>query len=180
MAKLSAGILLYKREDKEVKVMLVHPGGPFWAKKDDGAWSVPKGEIDADEDMLAAARREFAEETGGELPEGELLELGEVKISTGKVIHVWAMEHDFDTDTLKSNTFEMAWPPKSGQMQTFPEVDMAAWFALAEAPIKLHTGQAVFIERLAKKLGVSVLPAKAAESVNRKRSQSKSDQISLF
>ena len=159
MAKLSAGILLYKREGDKVSVMLVHPGGPFWAKKDDGAWSVPKGEIDPDEDLLTAARREFAEETGSEVPEGDLLDLGEVKISTGKVIHVWAMEHDFDITTLKSNTFEMAWPPKSGQMQTFPEVDKAAWFAIAEAPIKMHTGQAIFIERLAEKLGVGLIAA---------------------
>jgi predicted NUDIX family NTP pyrophosphohydrolase len=178
MAKLSAGILLYKHEDDKVKVMLVHPGGPFWAKKDDGAWSIPKGEIDADEDMLDAARREFAEEIGSEVPKGELVELGEVKTASGKVIHVWAMEHDFDVTTLKSNSFEMAWPPKSGQKQTFPEVDKAAWFGIAEAPVKMHTGQAVFIERLAEKLSVSMTPAETTEPAG--GGQTEPGQISLF
>lgn len=180
MSKLSAGILLYRREEEEVKVMLVHPGGPFWAKKDDGAWSVPKGEIDVDEDMLDAARREFAEETGSELPAGELIDLGEVRISTGKIIHAWAMEHDFDVTTLKSNIFEMAWPPKSGQTQTFPEIDKAAWFAIAEAPAKLHTGQAVFVERLAERLGVNLSLITTHAITAASNDESKPQQTSLF
>lgn len=178
MAKLSAGVLLYKREGDAVKVMLVHPGGPFWAKKDDGAWSIPKGEIGAGEDMLDAARREFAEETGSELPQGELIDLNEVKISTGKVIHAWAMEYDFDTSTLQSNSFEMVWPPRSGQMQTFPEVDKAAWFDIGDAPLKMHTGQAVFIERLTEKLGVNLSLTAAVEPTG--EGQAKPAQTSLF
>jgi predicted NUDIX family NTP pyrophosphohydrolase len=156
MAKQSAGILLYKRDTGVVKVLLVHPGGPFWAKKDAGAWSAPKGEADDDEKLLPAAKREFAEEVGTPLPAGKPISLGASKISSGKVIHLWAMEHDFDVTTVKSNEFEMTWPPRSGQLQSFPEVDKAGWFSLDEAMVKLHAGQVIFVERLAKKLDVQL------------------------
>lgn len=160
MAKMSAGVLLYRHEDDGVRVMLVHPGGPFWAKKDKAAWSIPKGEVDGDEDNLTAAKREFGEETGGSLPDEGFIDLGDARASSNKVVHIWALEGNFDTTQLKSNSLEMAWPPKSGQMQSFPEVDKAAWFALSEAMVKIHAGQTVFIERLAEKLGVKLSLAK--------------------
>lgn len=153
MAKQSAGLLLYRQAAKDIEVLLVHPGGPFWVKKDKGAWSVPKGEYGADEEPLAAAKREFAEETGQVAPEGEYIELGEFKRKDGKTVKAWAIESDFDAGKIKSNTFEMEWPPRSGQKQEFLEVDKAAWFTLARAPEKMHQGQAVFIERLAEHLG---------------------------
>lgn len=134
-------------------MLLVHPGGPFWAKKDKGAWSIPKGEYEQGEEPLAAAKREFAEETGRAAPEGEYIDLGEFKRKDGKTIKAWAVESDFDTSQLRSNTFEMEWPPRSGQKQEFLEVDKAVWAALSKASQKMHKGQPVFIERLAEYLG---------------------------
>ena len=127
----------------------MHPGGPFWAKRDDGAWSIPKGEYTDDEDPEAAARREFAEELGSRLPESaELRDLGEVKQKNGKVVVAYAAAGDLDTSTVHSNTFEMEWPPRSGRRQAFPEIDRAEWFALAQAREKLLPAQAAFLDRL--------------------------------
>jgi predicted NUDIX family NTP pyrophosphohydrolase len=148
--KRSAGILLHRRgADGEREVLLVHPGGPFWAKKDAGAWSIPKGEYDDDEDPRVAALREFAEELGGPPPEGDLVELGEVRQKGGKVVVAWALEGEADADAIRSNTFTMEWPPRSGTMREFPEVDRAGWFGLAEARAKILTAQAPLLDRLA-------------------------------
>jgi predicted NUDIX family NTP pyrophosphohydrolase len=145
--KRSAGILMYRREGEDILLLLVHPGGPFWAKKDFGSWSIPKGEYTEGEDALAAARREFAEETGYKL-EGEFQPLGELTQSGGKRVVAWAVSGDFDPRTLTSNRFEMEWPPRSGQIQSFPEVDRAAWFGVAEARKRLLPAQTTFIDRL--------------------------------
>jgi predicted NUDIX family NTP pyrophosphohydrolase len=147
MAKKSAGILLYRRGPAGVEVMLVHPGGPFWAKKDAGSWSIPKGLADEGEDPLAAAKREFLEETGMAV-DGEFLDLGAHKQPGGKTIAAWACEADFDTAALKSNTFAMEWPPRSGRMAEFPEVDRAAWYSIDEALEKINKGQRPIIAAL--------------------------------
>lgn len=152
--KQSAGVLVYRRKDNQIEVFLVHPGGPFWAKKDSGAWSIPKGEY-KDEDPLTAAKREFKEETGNDAPNGGYIELGEVKIPS-KNINCWAIEGDLDTSKVKSNTFSMEWPPKSGQQQEFPEVDKASWVEISKAGPKMHKGQSEFIDRLAQHLGVQL------------------------
>jgi predicted NUDIX family NTP pyrophosphohydrolase len=145
MPKRSAGILLYRREE----VLLVHPGGPFWAKKDAGAWSIPKGEYEEGDDPRECALREFEEELGTALPEGiELVELGTVRQSGGKLITAYAAEGDLDADGITSNTFTIEWPPRSGRMQEFPEVDRAAWFSIAEAREKLNPTQAELLVRL--------------------------------
>ncbi len=157
MPKLSAGILLYRIQNKHLKVLLVHPGGPFWAKKDLGSWSVPKGEYTDNEEPLVAAKREFQEETGFQPPASKLIELGEVAYSNKKLI-VWALEGDIDAKKIMSETFSIEWPPKSGKQQTFPEVDRADWFDTSTAQEKLVNGQRILITRLAKKLGVT-LPA---------------------
>jgi predicted NUDIX family NTP pyrophosphohydrolase len=146
----SAGLLLFRRKQDSVEVLLVHPGGPFWAKKDDQAWSIPKGEFPEDEDPLAAARREFEEETGFR-PDGNPVPLGSKKTG-GKTIHVWAMEADWDSSALRSDSFSMEWPPKSGETKHFPEVDRAAWFDLPTARHKIHRNQLHFIETLETRL----------------------------
>lgn len=148
--KHSAGILLFRRAGGGVEVLLVHPGGPFWKRRDDGAWSIPKGEIEADEEPLAAALREMREELGPapELDHGELIELGSVRQRAGKVVDAWAAEADFDPATLESIEFELEWPPRSGDQATFPEVDRAEWFSPDEARKKILGGQAPFIDRL--------------------------------
>jgi predicted NUDIX family NTP pyrophosphohydrolase len=151
-AKRSAGILLYRLNGGEPEVLLVHPGGPFWAKKDEGAWSIPKGEYEDGEDPEACARREFAEETGAELAPGELADLGSVKQKSGKQVTAWAVEGDLDPVTVTSNTFEMEWPPRSGTRQSFPEVDRAEWFDLDTAREKLNPAQTAFLDRLAERL----------------------------
>jgi predicted NUDIX family NTP pyrophosphohydrolase len=148
MAKLSAGLLVYRVKEKNVEVFLVHPGGPFWAKKDEGAWSVPKGEYTAQEDPLEAAKREFKEETGFDPPAGKFIPLQPIKQPSGKVVSVWAVEGDFDAGKIKSNTFSMEWPPKSGRQQEFPEVDRAGWFSLEEAKAKILKGQKGFLAEL--------------------------------
>ena len=132
-------------------MLLGHPGGPFWSKKDLGAWTIPKGMIAAGEEPLAAAIREFAEETGF-CPQGKTMALGEARQPGGKIVHVWALDADWDTSLLCSNRFEMEWPPKSGKRQSFPELDRAAWFTLAAARSMILKGQAVFLDRLAKAL----------------------------
>ncbi len=151
-AKRSAGILLHRRSgDGALEVLLVHPGGPFWAKKDLGAWSIPKGEYEDGEDALAAARREFAEELGSPAADGELVALGEVCQKSGKVVTAWALEGDIDADAVTSNTFTMEWPPRSGRTREFPEVDRAAWFGLDEARERILPAQAPLLDRLAER-----------------------------
>jgi predicted NUDIX family NTP pyrophosphohydrolase len=145
--KQSAGILMYRHSDHGLEVLLVHPGGPFWAKKDLGAWSIPKGEYSDMEDPLTVAMREFEEETGLR-PRGHLRPLGALVQPSRKVVTAWALEGDFDVGALKSNTFELAWPPKSGRKVTFPEVDRAEWFSPDEAGRKILPGQKEFISRL--------------------------------
>jgi predicted NUDIX family NTP pyrophosphohydrolase len=147
----SAGILLHRADATEV--LLVHPGGPYWARKDAGAWSIPKGEVEDGEDPGAAARREFAEETGTTLPDGALEPLGSVKLKSGKVVHAFAVAGDLDPETIVSSTFELEWPPRSGRITTFPEVDRAGWFGLDEARGKLNPAQAAFVDRLAASAG---------------------------
>jgi predicted NUDIX family NTP pyrophosphohydrolase len=145
--KQSAGLLLYRLEGDKVNVLLGHPGGPFWRNKDLGSWSIPKGTVADGETPFAAAKREFAEETGHQ-PSGKFLPLGEAKQPGGKLVHVWGVEEDWDTALLKSNMFEMEWPPRSGRKQAFPELDRADWFDIAEAEKKILKGQAVFLTRL--------------------------------
>ena len=152
MPKRSAGILMYRRPGADIELLLVHPGGPFWARKDLGAWSIPKGEYSEGEDALAVARREFEEETGAR-PRGDLLPLGEVVQPGRKIVTAWALEGDFDPSGLKSNLFEIEWPPKSGRKQSFPEVDRAQWFSPADARRKILKGQSEFIARLLKAIG---------------------------
>ena len=149
----SAGILLHRAGNDGREVLLVHPGGPFWAKKDDGAWSIPKGELDPGEDPRACALREFAEETGTTLPPGELADLGEVRLKSGKTVVGFAAEGDLDAAAIVSNTFELEWPPRSGRRQAFPEVDRAGWFGLDAARAKLNPAQAAFVDRLEALLG---------------------------
>lgn len=148
--KRSAGILLYRRAGDEVMVLLAHPGGPFWARKDEGAWTIPKGEFD-NEDALAAARREFAEETGAVL-EGEFIALTPCTQKNGKIVHAFALEGDIDVHTIKSNTFEMEWPPHSGKRSEFPEVDRAEWFTLAAAREKINPAQRALLDELKQRL----------------------------
>ena len=145
--KMSAGILLYRVRDGQIEVLLVHPGGPFWKNKDAGAWSIPKGEYDEDEEPLAAARREFAEELGA-LPAGEVTPLGEIRQKAGKAVTAFALEGDFDCATFKCNSFEIEWPPKSGKRASFPEIDQAQWFSLHEARRRINPAQADLIGRL--------------------------------
>lgn len=152
MARETAGILLYRRTGAGLEVLLVHPGGPFWARKDRGAWSIPKGEVDAGEDRLSAARREFEEETGHPL-ESDAVPLTPIRQAGGKMVHAFACEGDFDPAALRSNTFTMEWPPKSGRTAAFPEVDRAAWFALPEARERILPSQKPLLDELAQHLG---------------------------
>jgi predicted NUDIX family NTP pyrophosphohydrolase len=147
MQKISAGILMYRLREGVLHVLLVHPGGPFWAQKDLGAWSIPKGLIDPDEDPLIAAKREFEEETGFRASD-HFAGLTPVKTKSGKIIKAWAVEGDCDPSTMRSNTFSMEWPPGSGRQQEFPEVDRAAWFGLMEAEKKINQWQVPLIEEL--------------------------------
>ena len=152
MPEQSAGILAYRHTDGVLEVLLVHPGGPLWAKKDAGAWSIPKGLLAPGEDPLEAARREFAEETGFAI-DGEFLPLGSHRQPSGKVVHVWAVAADVDVARLRSNLFELEWPPRSGKRQQFPEVDRAGWFPLLTAREKILKGQREFLERLSATIG---------------------------
>ena len=148
MPRTSAGVLLWRRRDGRVEVLIGHMGGPFWARKDDAAWSVPKGEYDAGEDAYAVALREFEEEMGSPVPAAELVPLGDVRQSGGKVLTVWAAEGDLDADATTSNTFELEWPPRSGRVQEFPEIDRAAWVPVDQARAKLVKGQVPLLDRL--------------------------------
>jgi predicted NUDIX family NTP pyrophosphohydrolase len=151
MPRKSAGILLYRFQKDGVEVFLVHPGGPFWVNKDEGSWSVPKGEYNDDEDALKAAQREFQEETGLSI-QGNFIELGEVRQPSGKRVMVWALENDQEVENIRSNTFQLEWPPKSGKMQEFPEVDRGGWFSLPEARQKILKGQISFLDKLEEKI----------------------------
>ncbi len=148
----SAGILLYRRVGGTVEVLLAHPGGPFWAKRDDGAWSIPKGETDQGEDLAAIARREFEEEVGPLIADGDPRPLGSVTLRSGKVVHAWACAGDFDPAEQRSNTFRMEWPPRSGREEDFPEVDRVEWFTTGAARRKLNPAQVAFLDRLLKLL----------------------------
>jgi predicted NUDIX family NTP pyrophosphohydrolase len=151
LPKRSAGLLLYRRRNHEVEVFLAHPGGPFWMNKDDGAWTLPKGEFEPDEEALAAARREFQEETGF-APDGEFLDLGTVTQGSGKIVSAWAIEGDFDPAKLISNFCEVEWPPRSRKMISIPEVDRGAWYSLEEARRKMFRAQLPFLDRLQERL----------------------------
>ena len=153
--KKSAGLLLYKFIDSTIYFLLVHPGGPFWKNKDLESWSIPKGEFTDDEDPLEAARREFHEETGFEI-DGDFITLESVKLKSGKTVFAWAVEFDIDVALVKSNEFEMEWPPKSGSMKSFPEVDRAEWFQTAEALKKINPAQADFIIQIISKISTSL------------------------
>jgi predicted NUDIX family NTP pyrophosphohydrolase len=148
VAKRSAGILLYRERGGAPEVLLVHPGGPYWAKKDLGVWSIPKGEYEDGEEPLACALREFEEELGSAPPTATPSDLGETRQAGGKLVRAWAVEGDLDPATIQSNTFTLEWPPRSGAMREFPEVDRAEWFALAEARRRINPAQVVFLERL--------------------------------
>ncbi|MBV4356973.1 NUDIX domain-containing protein [Pinibacter aurantiacus] len=147
MAKQSAGLLVFRKKKNELQFFLVHPGGPFFARKDAGAWSIPKGEFDDTEDALTAAKREFKEETGFTM-EGKFISLTPVKLKSGKHVHAWAVEGDVDETALVSNTFEIEWPPKSGKQKTFPEIDKAGWFNLQEAREKINSAQVALLEEV--------------------------------
>lgn len=153
--KQSAGILLYKFVDSTIYFLLVHPGGPFWKNKDLESWSIPKGEFTADEDPLEAAKREFQEETGFEV-DGDFIALESVKLKSGKTVFAWAVEFDIDVTLVKSNEFEIEWPPKSGSMKSFPEIDKAEWFQTAEALKKINPAQADFIVQIISKISTSL------------------------
>lgn len=147
MAKVAAGLLLFRRKNDGVEILLVHPGGPLWTKKDEGAWSIPKGEIEPGEDPLRAAQREFEEELGSPVS-GEFVALTPIRQASGKLVHAWAVEADFDPATLQSGTFSMEWPPRSGRQQHFPEVDRAEWFTIEEAKHKINKGQIPLLDHL--------------------------------
>jgi predicted NUDIX family NTP pyrophosphohydrolase len=147
MPKVSAGLLMYRVREGELEFLLAHPGGPFWKERDAGAWTIPKGEIQSGEEPLAAARREFEEEIGLK-PQGEFIELTPITQKGGKVVHAWAFEGEFDPAVIRSNTFEMEWPPHSGKFQTCPEVDRASFFGMAEARRKINPAQIAFLDEL--------------------------------
>jgi predicted NUDIX family NTP pyrophosphohydrolase len=149
--KNSAGILLYRIRSGALEVFLVHPGGPFWTKKDAGAWSIPKGEFEEDADLLETAKREFLEETGSPI-DGRFVALTQQKQRSGKLVHAWAVEGNIDASSVSSNTFSMEWPPRSGTQQEFPEVDKGEWFTIPAARQKLLAGQRGFLDELEKKL----------------------------
>lgn len=151
MAKASAGLVMYRVRGAHLEVLLVHPGGPLWAKKDLGAWSIPKGEVSLGDDELSTAKREFEEETGL-CPQGEFLPLGKITQKSGKTVRAWAFAGDCDPAALRSNNFSMEWPPHSGQKQEFPEIDRAAFFSLAEAKEKINPAQIGLLEELARRL----------------------------
>jgi predicted NUDIX family NTP pyrophosphohydrolase len=151
MGKTSAGILLYRKKKQAIEVLLVHPGGPFWKNKDEGAWTIPKGEADADENLLATAIREFYEETGISL-KGNFVELQPVKQKSGKLVYAWALEGEMDADNIKSNSFEIEWPVRSGRYQSFPEIDKASWFNIKKAEEKINPAQIGLLTQLAESL----------------------------
>ena len=147
-ARTSAGILLYRRHDGGLELLLAHPGGPFFARRDEGYWTIPKGEVDPEEELIAVARREFEEETGHRVPDGDPIPLGSIVQKGGKTVHAWALEGDLDPSVAVSNTFEMTWPPGSTERQSFPEIDRVAWFEPAEARRRIKQTQIPLIDRL--------------------------------
>jgi predicted NUDIX family NTP pyrophosphohydrolase len=153
MPEISAGLIMFRRCEGRLEVLLVHPGGPFWKNKDEGAWSIPKGRVEASEDPLAAARREFQEETGV-TPSGEFLPLGSIKQKSGKIVHAWAFEGDCDPSRITSNTMKMEFPPRSGKWITIPEVDRAEFFAFEQAKLKINPAQFALVEKLHERLGL--------------------------
>lgn len=161
MAKTSAGLLLFRRTGSGIELLVAHPGGPIWARRDAGAWSIPKGAVERDEEPLAAARREFHEETGHPPPPGPAIELGEVRMRSGKLVMAWAFEGDLDPRALASMAVEVEWPPRSGRLITVPEIDRVAWLSPQEARRALNPAQATFVDRLLAALGAP-LPALAA------------------
>lgn len=148
----SAGILLYRNINRQIEFFLAHPGGPFFKNKDDGHWTIPKGEFSPDENPMAAAIREFEEETGVLLKADAFIQLSPIKQKSGKVVHAWATEGDLDADTIVSNTFNIEWPPKSGKITSFPEIDRAGWFSVMEARLKINAAQSAFIDELLSKI----------------------------
>lgn len=150
--KRSAGIVLRRTANGAVEVLLGHMGGPFWQRRQEGAWTIPKGEVEPGEEPLAVARREFHEELGMPVPPGDLVDLGEVRQAGGKVVRAWAVEGDLDAEAIVSNTFELEWPPKSGRIQSFPEIDRAAWFDLESARAVIVAGQRPLLDRLTTEL----------------------------
>lgn len=148
MAKQSVGLLVYRQSGRAVEVLLVHPGGPFFARRDNGVWSIPKGELEEGEDKLAAARREFTEELGLAVPQGPMIDLGSIKQKSGKTVYAWAVPGDLDCTNVVSNTFRLEWPPRSGKQQEFPEIDRAAWFDSTTALSKLTPGQDQLVRNL--------------------------------
>lgn len=177
MEKKSAGILLYRLKNKFLEVFLVHPGGPFWAKKDLGAWSIPKGEFTKDEEPLDAAKREFQEELGVDFT-GEFIPLTPIKQKGGKIVYAWALEGDIDPNQIKSNTFEMEWPPKSGKKQEFPEIDKGEWFNASDAKQKINIGQSALIDELISKLNLTEEQLKNRDTIARVKKSA--EQIDLF
>ncbi|MFI5038661.1 MAG: NUDIX domain-containing protein [Solirubrobacterales bacterium] len=155
MPRRSAGLLVHRERSGEREVLLVHPGGPMWAKRDAGAWSIPKGEYDSTEDPLAAAKREFEEELGTAAPDGPVKDLGEIKQKSGKIVSAWAVAGDLDVTEITSNTVEVQWPPRSGKMLEIPEVDRAEWFPIHEAREKINPAQAELLDRLAEILDIA-------------------------
>ncbi|MGZ4232346.1 MAG: NUDIX domain-containing protein [Solirubrobacteraceae bacterium] len=153
MPRRSAGLLVHRERSGEREVLLVHPGGPMWAKRDEGAWSIPKGEYEPGEDPLAAAQREFEEELGTAAPDGPVTDLGEVKQKSGKIVSAWAVAGDIDVTEITSNTVEVQWPPRSGKMLEIPEVDRAEWFGIQQARAKINAAQAELLDRLTERLG---------------------------
>ena len=152
-SRTSVGILLWRKRRGRLEVLLGHPGGPYFAGKDADHWTVLKGEVEPGEDLLAVARREFAEETGHQPPDGPLLELGDIRQKSGKLVLAWAVEGDLDPETAVSNTFEMEWPPRSGRVQDFPEIDRVAWFDLPDARVMIKAAQGQFLDRLERAVG---------------------------
>jgi predicted NUDIX family NTP pyrophosphohydrolase len=146
--RTSAGILLWRRQHDRLEVLLAHQGGPLWAKKDLGHWTIPKGEVELGEELAAVARREFREETGHEVPDGPLIDLGQIRQKSGKLVLGWAVNGDLDPSTAVSNTYDMEWPPRSGRIQSFPEIDRVEWFDLDEARRRLKAAQVPFLDRL--------------------------------
>ncbi len=172
MAKKSAGVLLYRFKREHLEVFLVHPGGPFYAKKDYGVWSIPKGEFSDEEKPISVAKREFCEETGQEI-DGEFLELMPVKQKSGKTVYAWAVEGELDAEEIRSNTFELEWPPKSGKKQEFAEVDRGEWFDVPMARKKIYHSQAKFIDELINKLKLTQSQVQDIQTCN-------SSQLGLF
>lgn len=179
MAKKSAGILLYRLTNHILEILAVHPGGPFWAKKDLGSWTIPKGEFTDEEPPLDAAKREFLEEIGIDIS-GKFIELTPIKQNSGKMVYAFAVQGDIDPETIKSNTFEMEWPPKSGKKQAFPEIDKGGWFNVPQAKQKLLEPQTALIDELAKKLNLTEEQLKNKITDNLNSNKTNPPQLDLF